>query len=305
MLGADPWTAPRAGATASASCCRSPRPRSTSRSASACSSTPATTRAPRDVDDTIALVGLAEQAEQQATQLSGGQRRRLDVALALIGDPELIFLDEPTTGFDPAARRAAWEVIAGLRALGTTILLTTHYMEEAERLADRIVVMRDGVIVADRDARDARRPRPRRPRSSRSRCPTASSSTRRARRVARRGPPRRREQLRADGRPARADRRALALGLELARPRGPPADPGGRLPGADPHDRHCSSCTSCASTCSRIAPQPADAVLLARAAAAAARRPRRACTATRRRRAIGRTADAQQAFVPGSWRSRS
>ena len=104
--------------------------------------------APRGVDDTIALAGLGEQADQETTQLSGGQRRRLDVALALIGDPDLIFLDEPTTGFDPAARRASWEVISGLRALGTTILLTTHYMEEAERLADRIAVMRDGVPVA-------------------------------------------------------------------------------------------------------------------------------------------------------------
>ena len=104
--------------------------------------------APRDVDDTIALAGLTEQADVRTPHLSGGQRRRLDVALALIGDPELIFLDEPTTGFDPAARRASWEVITGLRALGTTILLTTHYMEEAERLADRIAVMRDGVIVA-------------------------------------------------------------------------------------------------------------------------------------------------------------
>jgi ABC-2 type transport system ATP-binding protein len=105
--------------------------------------------APRDVRDTIALVGLEEQIEQEAAKLSGGQRRRLDVALALIGDPELIFLDEPTTGFDPAARRQAWEVIGGLRALGKTILLTTHYMEEAERLADRIVVMARGEIVAD------------------------------------------------------------------------------------------------------------------------------------------------------------
>jgi ABC-2 type transport system ATP-binding protein len=104
--------------------------------------------APRDVDETIALAGLGEQIDQETTRLSGGQRRRLDVALALIGDPELIFLDEPTTGFDPAARRASWGVISGLRALGTTILLTTHYMEEAERLADRIAVMRDGVIVA-------------------------------------------------------------------------------------------------------------------------------------------------------------
>jgi ABC-2 type transport system ATP-binding protein len=105
--------------------------------------------APRDVDDTIALAGLEERAGTEATKLSGGQRRRLDVALALIGDPELIFLDEPTTGFDPAARRQAWEVIGGLRALGKTILLTTHYMEEAERLADRIVVMARGEIVAD------------------------------------------------------------------------------------------------------------------------------------------------------------
>jgi ABC-2 type transport system ATP-binding protein len=104
--------------------------------------------APRDVDDTLALVGLEEQAGHEASKLSGGQRRRLDVALALIGDPELIFLDEPTTGFDPAARRRTWEVIGGLRALGKTILLTTHYMEEAERLADRIVVMARGEIVA-------------------------------------------------------------------------------------------------------------------------------------------------------------
>ena len=105
--------------------------------------------APRDVEETIALVGLEERADHEASKLSGGQRRRLDVALALIGDPELIFLDEPTTGFDPAARRQAWEVVGGLRALGKTIVLTTHYMEEAERLADRIVVMARGEIVAD------------------------------------------------------------------------------------------------------------------------------------------------------------
>jgi ABC-2 type transport system ATP-binding protein len=103
---------------------------------------------PRDVDETLALVDLAAQAPQRASSLSGGQRRRLDVALALIGDPELIFLDEPTTGFDPAARRAAWEVISGLRDLGKTILLTTHYMEEAERLADRIMVISGGEIIA-------------------------------------------------------------------------------------------------------------------------------------------------------------
>jgi ABC-2 type transport system ATP-binding protein len=104
---------------------------------------------PRDVDDTIELVGLSEQADERGASLSGGQRRRLDVALALIGDPELIFLDEPTTGFDPSARRAAWEVIAGLREIGKTVFLTTHYMEEAERLADRIAIIAAGEIVAE------------------------------------------------------------------------------------------------------------------------------------------------------------
>ena len=132
--------------------------------------------APRGVEDTIALAGLGEQADQRTTQLSGGQRRRLDVALALIGDPDLIFLDEPTTGFDPAARRASWEVISGLRALGTTILLTTHYMEEAERLADRIAVMRDGVIVATGTPATLGG-RNRATGTIASRCPTASSST--------------------------------------------------------------------------------------------------------------------------------
>src|ERR687885_981353 len=98
-------------------------------------------RAPRDINDTIALVGLADKADTLAAQLSGGQRRRLDVALALIGDPDIVFLDEPTTGFDPSARRSAWEVIAGLRQLGKTIFLTTHYMDEPEYLADRIAVV--------------------------------------------------------------------------------------------------------------------------------------------------------------------
>jgi len=106
-------------------------------------------RAPRSIKETMSLVGLADQADTLTTRLSGGQRRRLDFALALIGDPELIFLDEPTTGFDPSARRAAWEVIAGLRALGKTIFLTTHYMEEAEYLADRIAVLSAGRIVAE------------------------------------------------------------------------------------------------------------------------------------------------------------
>ena len=106
-------------------------------------------RAPRDIDQTIALVGLAGQAGALGTRLSGGQRRRLDFALALIGDPELLFLDEPTAGFDPAARRGAWDVIAGLRHLGTTVVLTTHDLDEAEYLADRITVLSAGRIVAE------------------------------------------------------------------------------------------------------------------------------------------------------------
>jgi len=105
--------------------------------------------APRDIDETIALVGLTGKAAALGTRLSGGERRRLDFALALIGDPELIFLDEPTTGFDPSARRAAWEVVAGLRKLGKTVFLTTHYMDEAEYLADRITVISAGHIVAE------------------------------------------------------------------------------------------------------------------------------------------------------------
>ncbi len=105
--------------------------------------------APRAVADTLELVGLSEKEDVRCASLSGGQRRRLDVALALIGDPELLFLDEPTTGFDPSARRAAWDVMAGLRTLGKTIFLTTHYMEEAEYLADRISVIAAGRIVAE------------------------------------------------------------------------------------------------------------------------------------------------------------
>jgi ABC-2 type transport system ATP-binding protein len=104
---------------------------------------------PRNIVETIALVGLEGKADTLGEHLSGGQRRRLDVALALIGDPELIFLDEPTTGFDPSARRSAWSVIDGLRALGKTVFLTTHYMDEAEQLADRIAVIADGAIVAE------------------------------------------------------------------------------------------------------------------------------------------------------------
>jgi ABC-2 type transport system ATP-binding protein len=105
--------------------------------------------APRDVGETLELVGLSDKAGSIASRLSGGQRRRLDVALALIGDPELLFLDEPTTGFDPSARRAAWDMIAGLRDLGVTVFLTTHYMDEAEHLADRVAVIARGQIVAE------------------------------------------------------------------------------------------------------------------------------------------------------------
>ncbi len=104
---------------------------------------------PRDVIETIDLVGLTEKSDERAGSLSGGQQRRLDVAVALIGDAELLFLDEPTTGFDPSARRQAWEVIASLRELGKTIFLTTHYMDEAQFLADRVAIIRDGKIVAE------------------------------------------------------------------------------------------------------------------------------------------------------------
>jgi ABC-2 type transport system ATP-binding protein len=104
---------------------------------------------PRDAAETIALVGLSGKEDARAGSLSGGQQRRLDLALALVGDPELIFLDEPTTGFDPAARRTAWDVIRRLRDLGKTILLTTHYLEEAQALSDRVAIVKDGVIVAE------------------------------------------------------------------------------------------------------------------------------------------------------------
>ena len=103
---------------------------------------------PRPVDEVVELVGLRDKRDQRVRRLSGGQRRRLDLGLALVGDPELIFLDEPTTGFDPHARRQAWETLRSLRSLGKTIVLTTHYLDEAERLADRVAVLRRGEIVA-------------------------------------------------------------------------------------------------------------------------------------------------------------
>ncbi len=105
--------------------------------------------APREVEETIELVGLAAKAGERAERLSGGQQRRLDVGVALIGDAELLFLDEPTTGFDPSARRQFWDVVAGLRELGKTVFLTTHYMDEAQALADRVAVIADGRLVGE------------------------------------------------------------------------------------------------------------------------------------------------------------
>ena len=103
---------------------------------------------PRPVDDVIELVGLAHKRDARVKTLSGGQKRRLDLGVALVADPDLVFLDEPTTGFDPAARRSAWEMIRSLRSLGKTILLTTHYLDEAQLLADRVAVIREGRIVS-------------------------------------------------------------------------------------------------------------------------------------------------------------
>jgi ABC-2 type transport system ATP-binding protein len=111
---------------------------------------------PRDPSDVIEIVELTEKANSRVRTLSGGQQRRLDLGLALIGDPELIFLDEPTTGFDPGARRTAWQTIANLRALGKTILLTTHYLDEAEQLADRVAVLRNGEIIREGTPADLR-----------------------------------------------------------------------------------------------------------------------------------------------------
>jgi len=121
-------------------------------------------RAPRPLEEVVAAVGLEGKADTRTGKLSGGQQRRLDVGMALVGDPELLFLDEPTTGFDPQARRQAWDAIAALRDLGKTVFLTTHYMDEAQRLADRVAIIAGGEVVArgtpedlgDRDAQPAR-----------------------------------------------------------------------------------------------------------------------------------------------------
>jgi ABC-2 type transport system ATP-binding protein len=103
---------------------------------------------PRDIDEVVELVGLTDRRDARVKTLSGGQRRRLDLGIALVGDPDLVFLDEPTTGFDPAARRNAWELVRSLRRLGKTVLLTTHYLDEAQQLADRVAVLRAGEIVS-------------------------------------------------------------------------------------------------------------------------------------------------------------
>ena len=108
-------------------------------------------RDPRDVDETVELVGLTGHKRRKVKDLSGGQKRRLDLALGVIGSPRLLFLDEPTTGFDPSARQGAWQVVRDLRTVGTTIVLTTHYMEEAQELADRVAVIAAGAIVAEGD----------------------------------------------------------------------------------------------------------------------------------------------------------
>ncbi len=105
--------------------------------------------APRDPRETIALVGLEDKSDVRIKQLSGGQQRRLDLAMALVGDPELIFLDEPTTGFDPAARRVAWGAVRALKDMGKTVVLTTHYLDEAQTLADRVAIVKEGRIVAE------------------------------------------------------------------------------------------------------------------------------------------------------------
>ncbi len=171
---------------------------------------------PRDVDEVIELVGLEGKEDALARTLSGGQRRRLDLALALIGDPELIFLDEPTTGFDPAARRTAWETIRSLKDLGKTVLLTTHYLDEAQELADRVAIIKGGRILAEGP-----------PRSS------ASAALALPRRLRPRRRPGRARDRRPDGAAARADRRGAGARRAARVAVRHAAEPRGRLPGAD------------------------------------------------------------------------
>ena len=168
---------------------------------------------PRDVDEVIELVGLGEKRDARVKTLSGGQKRRLDLGVALVGDPDLVFLDEPTTGFDPTARRTAWDLVRALRSLGKTILLTTHYLDEAQQLADRVAVIREGQLVRDRNPARADRRRPE------GRDPLPGG-----------WPRRRRRDRRADARARRADRRGGRRGTGARGARGAAADPRGRLP---------------------------------------------------------------------------
>ena len=182
----------------------------------------------RPPDELISLVGLEEKADARIKTLSGGQRRRLDLALGLVGDPDLVFLDEPTTGFDPAARRKSWKLVEELTALGKTILLTTHYLDEAQHLADRIVVLNGGRIAAEGHTRDTgRRPtgddypvqrsRPARPTCSRGRA----------------GGGRAEGDLphhRPDRRPIHADGVGYRPRCGAGRSRSHPTKPGGHLP---------------------------------------------------------------------------
>ena len=168
---------------------------------------------PRDVDEVVDLVGLAEKRDARVKTLSGGQKRRLDLGIALVGDPDLVFLDEPTTGFDPAARRSAWELILALRALGKTILLTTHYLDEAQRLADRVAVIRAGKIVSLGHARRADR------RRARDRDPL-----REGRRTGRD------RDGRSDPSTQRSDDRSVGVGGRARTSRGAATDARGRLP---------------------------------------------------------------------------
>ena len=163
----------------------------------------------------IELVGLADKADERVKTLSGGQKRRLDLGVALVGDPELVFLDEPTTGFDPTARRTAWELVRALRSLGKTILLTTHYLDEAQQLADRVAVIREGGLL---------------------RIGTPDELIGAVPEVEIRYRETGREVVlddrRADARPRRADRPRRRRGPRARGARGAPADARGRLPRA-------------------------------------------------------------------------
>jgi len=170
---------------------------------------------PRDVEETIALSGLEAAGGQRTITLSGGQQRRLDLALALVGDPELVFLDEPTTGFDPAARRQAWETVRSLKQLGKTVLLTTHYLDEAQALADRVAIIKDGAILAEGAPGEL------------------SADAELPHRLARRDRGHARACHRgSDGAAARADRRGAGARRALARAQRRSAQPGGRVPRA-------------------------------------------------------------------------